>query len=173
MRFTDFYTTIPKVLRQRGYVSACIGKYGVGSGQPDVDDAQWRRAWAWPPRRWITHLISSRRGSWSSLRTAASGPSSSTTARPCPTPTTRARTKAAAIEAALDRNYHTESLDNRKVLIDPRQPEHNVYGDRHVAERAGTIRTFLQAVPDSVEAHAADVREMVETSLIQWRQAEP
>ena len=84
--------------------------------------------------------------------------------------------KAAAIEAALDRNYHTESLDNRKVLIDPRQPEHNVYGDRHVAERAGTIRTFLQAVPDSVEAHASDVREMVETvatSLVQWREAEP
>lgn len=33
----DDVPTIPKVLRQRGYVSACIGKYGVGSGQPDVD----------------------------------------------------------------------------------------------------------------------------------------
>jgi len=29
--------TIPKWLRTQGYVSACIGKYGVGSGQPDVD----------------------------------------------------------------------------------------------------------------------------------------
>jgi arylsulfatase A-like enzyme len=29
--------TIPKMLKKEGYVSACIGKYGVGSGQPDVD----------------------------------------------------------------------------------------------------------------------------------------
>ena len=33
----DDIMTLPKLLRQRGYVSACIGKYGVGDGQPDVD----------------------------------------------------------------------------------------------------------------------------------------
>ena len=49
------------------------------------------------------------------------------------------------------------------MLIDPRKPEHDVYGDRHVSERAGTIRTSLQSVPDTIDAHCADVREMVET----------
>lgn len=81
------------------------------------------------------------------------------------------RAKGAVIEDAIYTNYHAEPLGNRKVLIDPREPEHNVYGDRYVAEKAGTIRTFLQAVPDSIEAHAADVREMVETiadALIVW-----
>jgi arylsulfatase A-like enzyme len=33
----DDTPTIPWALKSRGYVSACIGKYGVGSGQPDVD----------------------------------------------------------------------------------------------------------------------------------------
>lgn len=33
----DGTPTIPKMLKQNGYVSACIGKYGVGRGQPDVD----------------------------------------------------------------------------------------------------------------------------------------
>ena len=33
----DDAATIPKLLKEQGYVSACIGKYGVGSGQPDVD----------------------------------------------------------------------------------------------------------------------------------------
>lgn len=33
----DDAVTIPKLLREQGYVSACIGKYGVGNGQPDVD----------------------------------------------------------------------------------------------------------------------------------------
>lgn len=81
--------------------------------------------------------------------------------------------KAAAIEGAIFENYHTGALDNRKVLIDPRQPEHDVYGDRHVSEQAGTVRTFLQAVPDSIESHCADVREMVETvagALVEWKQ---
>lgn len=80
--------------------------------------------------------------------------------------------KAAVIEAAIAENFHTDPLDNRKVLIDPRKPEHNVYGDRHVCEKAGVIRTFLQAVPDSLESHCADVREMVETvagALVRWR----
>ena len=83
------------------------------------------------------------------------------------------RAKAAVIEEAIYANYHAEPLDNRKVLIDPREPEHNVYGDRYVAEKAGTIRTFLQAVPDSIESHSADVREMVETvaeALVAWRE---
>ena len=81
------------------------------------------------------------------------------------------RGKAGAVEGAIFGNYHAEPLDNRKVLIDPRKPEHNVYGDRHVSEKAGTIRVFLQAIPDGIESHAADVREMVETlaeALIQW-----
>ena len=80
--------------------------------------------------------------------------------------------KAGIIEAAIFENYHAEPLKNRKVLIDPRQPEHNVYGDRHVSERVGAIRTFLQAVPDSIESHCADVREFTETlacALIQWK----
>ena len=33
----DDIMTIPKLLKEQGYVSACIGKYGVGRGQPDVD----------------------------------------------------------------------------------------------------------------------------------------
>jgi arylsulfatase A-like enzyme len=33
----DSVPTIPWLLKPQGYVSACIGKYGVGSGQPDVD----------------------------------------------------------------------------------------------------------------------------------------
>ena len=33
----DNIVTIPKLLKEKGYVSACIGKYGVGRGQPDVD----------------------------------------------------------------------------------------------------------------------------------------
>ncbi|MCF7480508.1 arylsulfatase [Vibrio sp. J1-1] len=33
----DDVTTIPKLLKDAGYVSACIGKYGVGNGQPDLD----------------------------------------------------------------------------------------------------------------------------------------
>lgn len=33
----DHVPTIPKLLKRAGYVSACIGKYGVGNGQPDVD----------------------------------------------------------------------------------------------------------------------------------------
>jgi arylsulfatase A-like enzyme len=33
----DDMVTVPKLLRKAGYVSACIGKYGVGRGMPDVD----------------------------------------------------------------------------------------------------------------------------------------
>lgn len=33
----DSTPTIPWLLQQQGYVSACIGKYGVGTMQPDVD----------------------------------------------------------------------------------------------------------------------------------------
>ncbi len=33
----DDVPTMPKLLNGQGYVSACIGKYGVGSNQPDVD----------------------------------------------------------------------------------------------------------------------------------------
>ena len=82
------------------------------------------------------------------------------------------RPKAAVVEREIYANFHAKPLDNRKVLIDPRKPEHNVYGDRHVSEKAGVIRTFLQAVPDSLESHSADVREMTETiaeALIQWK----
>ena len=83
------------------------------------------------------------------------------------------RAKAKILEQAIFENYHIEPLKNRKVLIDPRQPEHNVYGDKHICEQAGTIRTFLQAIPDSIDAHNADVKEMVETvahALIKWRE---
>ncbi len=33
----DHVPTVPWMLKTQGYVSACIGKYGVGSGQPAVD----------------------------------------------------------------------------------------------------------------------------------------
>ncbi|NMA95212.1 MAG: arylsulfatase [Clostridiales bacterium] len=33
----DDLMTIPKILKGKGYVSACIGKYGVGNGQPRDD----------------------------------------------------------------------------------------------------------------------------------------
>ncbi len=82
------------------------------------------------------------------------------------------RAKGAVVEAAIVENYHVQPLENRRVLIDPREPELNVYGDRYVSEYAGTIRTFLQAVPDSIESHSADVREMTETianALISWK----
>ncbi len=82
------------------------------------------------------------------------------------------RAKGAFVEEAIAENYHVQPLENRRVLIDPRQPELNVYGDRYVSEHAGTIRTFLQAVPDSIESHCADVREMTETianALISWK----
>jgi hypothetical protein len=82
------------------------------------------------------------------------------------------KAKGAILEQAIFENYHVDPLENRKVLIDPREAEHNVYGDRYVSEQAGTIRTFLQAVPDSLESHGADVREMVETisgGLIKWK----
>ena len=82
------------------------------------------------------------------------------------------RAKGTVVEAAIEENYHVQPLENRRVLIDPRQPELNVYGDRYVSEHAGTIRTFLQAVPDSIESHCADVREMTETisnALISWK----
>ena len=83
------------------------------------------------------------------------------------------RAKAEILEQAIFENYHIEPLKNRKVLIDPRQPEHNVYGDKHICEQASTIRTFLQAIPDSIDSHNADVKEMVETvahALIKWRE---
>jgi len=85
------------------------------------------------------------------------------------------KAKGAILEEAIFENYHAAPLDNRKVLIDPREAEHNVYGDRYVSEQAGTIRTFLQAVPDSIESHSADVREMVETisgGLLRWKERE-
>ncbi len=82
------------------------------------------------------------------------------------------REKGAVVEAAIMENYHVQPLENRRVLIDPREPELDVYGDRNVIEHAGTVRTFLQAVPDSIESHGADVREMTETianALISWK----
>ncbi len=33
----DDVPTLPWTLKQQGYLTACIGKYGIGSGQPDVD----------------------------------------------------------------------------------------------------------------------------------------
>jgi arylsulfatase A-like enzyme len=33
----DDVPTLPWLLKKQGFVSACIGKYGVGNGQPDVD----------------------------------------------------------------------------------------------------------------------------------------
>ena len=47
------------------------------------------------------------------------------------------RPRAEMIEEALFENYHAPPMENRKVLIDPRVPEHNVYGDKHVSEQAG------------------------------------
>ena len=82
------------------------------------------------------------------------------------------RGKAGVLERCLYDNYHAGSLENRKVLIDPGVAELAVYGDQHVAERAGTIRTWVQAVPDSIETLGSDVREMVETvamALIEWQ----
>lgn len=33
----DHFPTLPWKLKDKGYLTACIGKYGVGCGQPDVD----------------------------------------------------------------------------------------------------------------------------------------
>ena len=82
------------------------------------------------------------------------------------------KARGAVIEQAIFDNYHAPPLENRKVLIDPRQPEHNVYDDRYVSEQAGCVQTWLQAVPDAIESHCADVREMVEViagALIEWK----
>lgn len=51
---------------------------------------------------------------------------------------------------------------NWLVLLDTTTAEEDVYGSQHVA-KLGQIATTLQAVPASIEAHKADVREMAET----------
>jgi len=35
--FLDDVQVIPKLLKKQGYINACIGKYGVGKKQPDID----------------------------------------------------------------------------------------------------------------------------------------
>jgi hypothetical protein len=92
-------------------------------------------------------------------------------------PTAELRARGRAIEAALAAAYGAAGADfaaraaggaaakegfNRLVLIDTTTPEEDVYGSQHVAE-LGQIVTWLQAVPASIEAHKADVREMAET----------
>ena len=58
------------------------------------------------------------------------------------------------------------------VLVDPEIPELAVYGDKHISDRAGAIRTWIQALPDSIDTLSADVREMVDVvanALIEWQ----
>ena len=93
-------------------------------------------------------------------------------------PTAAMRARGRAIEAALTSAYGAEGRDfearklqtagpvfNRLVLLDTTTPEEDVYGSQHVAQ-LGQIVTWLQAVPASIDAHKADVREMAETLAV-------
>ena len=69
-----------------------------------------------------------------------------------------------ALSQINEEAHHVKDVKalNRFVLIDHTKPEEDVYGTNHVAG-LGQIVTWLQAVPSSLDAHKADVREMAET----------
>lgn len=67
------------------------------------------------------------------------------------------------IEAALDAHYHYPGSENRRVRIDPRDPEQDVYGVRETAERFGVVEIFLQAIAEDLDDHNADVLACVTT----------
>jgi len=73
------------------------------------------------------------------------------------------RGTAMAIEQALDSQYHQPGSGDRRVRIDPRIEDQDVYGVREVAERFGVIELFLQATPDPLEAHNADIWNCITT----------
>lgn len=82
------------------------------------------------------------------------------------------REKSNFIEAAIDANYPESLPENAKRAIDPREPDKAVYGIQHRAEQCGTLSTWIQAMPETIESHAADVQEFVETiaeALILWK----
>ncbi len=68
-----------------------------------------------------------------------------------------------AVERALDAHYHSEGSTNRRVRIDPRIDEHDVYGVREMAERFGIVEIFLQAIAEDLDDHNADVLACVTT----------
>ena len=83
------------------------------------------------------------------------------------------RAKGAILERALRQNFPDTLPENDMSMIDYRRPEHEVYGDQYFNEK-GILRAFLQAIPETIESHGADVQEMVETvaeALIEWRGA--
>lgn len=73
------------------------------------------------------------------------------------------RETAAALQRAIDAHYHQSESRNRRVRIDTREEEGDVYGVREAAERFGTVGIFLQAIPDPLEAHNADVLDCITT----------
>ena len=75
-------------------------------------------------------------------------------------------------EKVSETESHSDDSFNRLVLIDHTKPEEDVYGTNHVAG-LGQIVTWLQAVPASIDAHKADVREMAETLAMAVVGAEP
>ena len=75
-------------------------------------------------------------------------------------------------EKVSETESHSDGSFNRLVLIDHTKPEEDVYGTNHVAG-LGQIVTWLQAVPASIDAHKADVREMAETLAMAVIGAEP
>ena len=73
------------------------------------------------------------------------------------------RNTATAIERAIDRHYHHADSHNRRVRIDPRIAEHDVYGVREMADTFGLVELFLQAISDPIDAHNDDVFTCIKT----------
>ena len=67
------------------------------------------------------------------------------------------------VEMAIDGAYHQPGSLTRRVRIDARIPQHDVYGTREIADRFGIVSAFLQAVSDPMEAHQEDVLRCVRT----------
>lgn len=73
---------------------------------------------------------------------------------------------AKATESAL-----RELLPNINIVpIDPRKPDHTCYGVQHFVD-LGILSFAYQGIPDSIENHSADVREVIEELANQWLQS--
>ncbi len=72
------------------------------------------------------------------------------------------RERARVVEAALRRAHPETEPEDGMSVIDVRQPDHRIYGNRHLHE-LGVLRVLLQGVPAGLDAHRADVQTFAET----------